>query len=97
MTHDRDAGGTGAFASKPASASRTLRFNRLAMVWTGFLAFLPNILVDLFPALISDPAVAKAVTDFVPAPYRALIFAIVFAITQRNRQLRYQTSQPITK
>lgn len=41
--------------AKPASASRTLRFNRLAMVWTSALTVLPSLLGWLLEALHLNP------------------------------------------
>lgn len=79
---------------KPASQSRTLRFNNLAMWLTGVVAALPTLLSYAID-LLGDPTISKAVSDLIPAQYRALIFAVVFVIAQRNRVLRYQTTQPI--
>jgi hypothetical protein len=82
--------------AKPAAQSRTLRFNRLVTWGTGVAAVLPDI-VGFVLDLLGDPNVAKSVSEFIPGRSRALLFAIVAAVALRNRSLRYQTTQPITK
>jgi hypothetical protein len=82
--------------AKPASQSKTLRFNNLVMWIGGLAAFVPDILSFVL-SLLGDPTVASAVNDAVPMKYRAAFAAILVIIGQRNKQLRRQTTQPIEK
>lgn len=78
----------------PASASRTLRFNRLATIWAGVIAFAPTVVSFVFE-LLGDPTIAAAVADAIPGKYRALLAVVIAFLAQRNRTLRYQTVAPI--
>jgi hypothetical protein len=78
----------------PASASRTLRFNRLATIWTPIIAAAPTVISFVLDAM-GDPQIAAFVSGVIPGKYRALIVAVVVFLAQRNRTLRYQTTAPI--
>lgn len=76
--------------SKPASESRTLRFNKWAIV-AAVASAIPTVI-----ELLGNQAVAAAVADLVPSQYRALFYAVLAVyIAQKNRSLRYDTTQPI--
>lgn len=80
--------------AKPASQSRTLRFNNVVM-WIGTLAaFVPDVLGYAL-TLLGDPSIASAVSGAVPMKYRAAFGIIMVIVAQRNKSLRYQTTQPI--
>jgi uncharacterized membrane protein len=83
-------------APKPARESRTLRFNAVVSGVVTALAALPTLLSYVLE-LLGDPSIAAAVSDAVPARYRALIAAVVLIVAQRNRALRMQTSAPIAE
>lgn len=75
---------------KPASESRTLRFNKWAIV-AAVAGAIPTVI-----ELLGDQAVAAAVADLFPSPYRSLFYAVLAVyIAQKNRSLRYETTQPI--
>jgi hypothetical protein len=61
-------------APKPARESRTLRFNAVVSGVVTALAALPTLLSYVLE-LLGDPSIAAAVSDAVPARYRALIAA----------------------
>jgi hypothetical protein len=78
----------------PASASRTLRFNRLAAIWAGVIALAPSLIGFALDAM-GDPQIAAFVSGIIPGKYRALILAVVAFLAKRNMTLRYQTTAPI--
>jgi hypothetical protein len=80
----------------PASASRTLRFNRLAALWATIIAAAPTAL-GLAIDLLGNPDIATAVEGVIPGKYRMLLAAVVIYLAQRNRTLRYQTTAPIAQ
>src|SRR3990167_7028467 len=86
-----------ACVAKPASQSRTLRFNRLVTWVAGIFFALPDLVAAALLQLLFDPDISTTVANIIPMKYRALIFVVVAAVAQRNRRLRYETSQPIVK
>ena len=86
-----------ASVAKPASQSRTLRFNRLVTWVAGIFFALPDLVAAALLQLLFDPDISTTVANIIPMKYRALIFVVVAAVAQRNRRLRYETSQPIVK
>lgn len=82
--------------AKPASESKTLRFNNLMMGVAAAVAALPSILGWVIDAL-GDPNIASMVNGMIPAKDRAVLALIMAGVAYRNKQLRYQTTQPIEK
>jgi uncharacterized membrane protein (DUF485 family) len=80
--------------TKPASASRTLKFNNLATIVSAVAAAIPTLLSYAL-ALLGDPQIADAVSNLVPLRYRALFVLVVLYIARANVRLRMSTAVPI--
>lgn len=74
--------------------SRVLRYNRRAHWVAVAIAVLPEILGYLLQFL-AVPEIAELVRNAVPLEYRTLVSVAIAAVAERNRQLRYQTNEPI--
>jgi hypothetical protein len=79
---------------KPASQSRTLRFNRLAAVVATVAAAAPSVLGAIIDAL-GDPQIAALVSGAIPGKYRALVLAVVAFLAKKNWSLRMETTTAI--
>lgn len=81
--------------AKPASESQTLRENRwFTYIGLTFAAALDIVTVAI-DVVTGDPALHNALNDLIPQQWRLLVGAVIIAVAQRNRILRYRTTTPI--
>jgi len=81
---------------KPVRESRVLRFSDLLTWLFGALMAIPS-LISYACDLLGDPQIAAAVSDAIPAKYRAALAIIVIVVAQRYKALRMTTSAPIAE
>lgn len=81
--------------AKPAAESQTLRENRWFTYVGLFLAAALDIITFLVDLVSGDPVMRDALNNLMPPQYRILLGAVIVAIAQRNRILRYRTTTAI--